>query len=314
MDIVKDLKWKKGISVDELVEKFKSTGFQAVNLGNGADLIIRMKKGGAKIFLTFTANMITSGLRGLFAQVLKYKIVDAVVTSVGSIEEDIMKSIGENFMIGRFNPDDIELYEKGYNRVGNLFIKNESYEKFEDFITNVLNELYKKKKRWVTSDLIKEIGSFLKDEDSFVYQAYKNNIPIFCPAITDGALGFHLFLFQQEHPDFIVDVVQDFKRSLFFTTYDDKKGVIAVGGGVSKHYALLTCLLSGGIDYAVYITMSRSGSGSLSGATTDEAKSWGKIKTDSDAWTVQGDAAILFPLMMIKVFEELSKEGIIDAE
>jgi len=52
-----------------------------------------------------------------------------------------------------------------------------------------------------------------------------------------------------------------------------------LGGGVSKHHALLASLLNGGLDYAVYITTSHQESGSMNSATTNEAKSWGKSKT-----------------------------------
>ena len=151
----------------------------------------------------------------------------------------------------------------------------------------------------------------MEDEDSILFQAAKKNVPIFCPAVTDGSFGFHLFMFQQDHEDFIVDVVKDFQNILFSTSQDEKKGLISLGGSISKHHAILACLLNGGIDYAVYMTTARYSSGSMSGATTNEAKSWGKIKDDSDAVTVIGDASINFPLVMISVLEELDKEGML---
>jgi len=54
--------------------------------------------------------------------------------------------------------------------------------------------------------------------------------------------------------------------------------------------------LRGGFDYAVYMTTSYSTSGSFSGATTQEAKSWGKLKDDAQAATVIGDVTINFQL------------------
>jgi deoxyhypusine synthase len=182
---------------------------------------------------------------------------------------------------------------------------------FEDTITKMLKKIYKKKKRITPSELFREIGLELKDEQSILYQAAKNNVPIFCPAITDGAFGFHLFLMQQKHPDFIIDVVQDFKNILFSTNHDEKKGIIALGGSISKHHAILSTLLNGGADYAVYMTTAQKTSGSLSGATTQEAKSWGKIKNDSDAATVIGDVTITFPLAITKTFETLTEENLI---
>lgn len=310
MVYVKDFRWERGMSVDDLVDKLGYVGFQSVELGRATETIIKMKESGAKIFLTFTSNMVTSGMRGFFAQLIKLKMADVIVTTVGGIEEDIMKAYGEKFEIGSFHANDFALYERGTNRIGNLFITNKSYERFEELINGMLKKLYEKKKRWPVSDMLKEIGTMLNDDNSILYQAAKNNVPIFCPAITDGALGFHLFIFQQDHSDFVVDVVKDFANILFCTSQDERKGIIALGGGVSKHHAILSCLLNGGLDYAVYMTTSREFSGSLSGATTREAKSWGKIKDDSDIATVIGDVTINFPLVMIGALEELVKKGV----
>lgn len=298
--------------VRDLVSSYQNVGFQSIELARVSKTIVKMKKASAKIFLTFTSNMVTSGLRGFFAQLIKLKMADVIVTTVGAIEEDIMKSKGEKFIIGDFHSDDTALHEKGVNRVGNLFITNESYCNFENTMMPILDKLYKKQKRWPVSEMLKEIGLMLNDENSILYQAAKNNIPIFCPAITDGSFGFHLFMFQQKHDDFIVDVVRDFRNILLSTSHDDIKGLISLGGSVSKHHAILACLLNGGLDYAVYMTTARHTSGSMSGATTDEAKSWGKIKDDSDAATIIGDVSITFPLAMISALEELADEGLIE--
>jgi len=157
--------------------------------------------------------------------------------------------------------------------------------------------------------MLREIGLMLNDDNSILYQAAKNNVPIFCPAVTDGAFGFHLYLFQEKHKDFIVDVVKDFGNILLCTSHDEKKAVIALGGGVSKHHAILSTLLNGGAEYAVYMTTAHKSSGSMSGATTEEAKSWGKVKDESDVATVIGDVTIMFPLAMINALEELDEDG-----
>ena len=312
MEFVKDLKWKKGMDVSTLVKDLGKVGFQAIHLERAKETIIKMKKDGCKIYLTFTSNMVTSGLRGFFAQLIKLGLVDVVVTTVGGIEEDIMKANKEDFVIGSFSEDDVELYEKGVNRVGNLFIRTESYAKFEDLMKPYLKSIYSSNKRVTPSEMFLEIGKMLDDEDSILFQAARKKVPIFCPAVTDGAFGFHLFMFQQEHSDFVVDVVKDFSNILFSTSQDEKKGLISLGGSISKHHAILACLLNGGLDYAVYMTTASSSSGSMSGASTNEAKSWGKIKDDSDAVTVIGDVSVTFPLVMVGVLEELEKEGLLE--
>ena len=309
---VKDFVWHEDMKVSELVGDLSQVGFQSVELAKAKDVIVKMKKDNAKVFLTFTSNMVTSGLRGFFAQLVELNIPNFLVTTAGAIEEDIMKAIGEKFDIGSFDADDVELHEKGINRVGNLMISTEGYLKFEDWIVKALEKCYVKKKKWSVSDLLKEFGFMLEDKNSILYQSANKNVPIFCPAITDAGIGFHLYLFQQKHKDFIIDVVEDFGNILLGTSFDDKKAVIALGGSISKHHAILATLLNGGAEYAVYMTTAHKSSGSMSGATTQEAKSWGKVKDESDIATVIGDVSVNFPLVMVAALDELKKEGLLE--
>ncbi len=315
MKKVKDFLWKPGITVNETLELFGNLGYQASELAESKEVVLKMKRNGAKIFLTFTSNMVTSGLRGFFAQLCKLKIPNILVTTSGAIEEDIMKALGEGFEISNFYADDTKLHERGENRVGNLVIRNESYMKFEDIMNDFLLEIYNKKKIICVSELLREIGFLLEKyskENSILYQAAKNNIPIYCPGIADSSFGFQLYMFQQKHDDFVVDTIKDMKRITEDLSFDEKKGLISLGGSISKHYAVFSALLSGGFDYAVYMTTSHHTSGSMSGATTQEAKSWGKIKDDAEAATVNGDVTITFPLMMSAVLDQLNEEEMLN--
>jgi len=312
MKKVKDFIWKPEMTVEELTDNFSSLGYQSIELNHAIEVILKMKRANSKIFLTFTSNMVTSGLRGFFAQLCKLKIPNILVTTSGSIEEDIMKALGEDFEISSFHADDTAMHERGENRVGNLLIRNESYMKFEDKMNEILNKIYEKKKRISSSELLREIGLQLNDENSILYQASKNNIPIYCPGIADSSFGFQLFMFQQKNPDFIVDTILDMNRIITDLSFDEKKGLISLGGSISKHYAIFAALLSGGFDYAIYMTTSHASSGSLSGATTQEAKSWGKLKDDAEASTVNGDVTITFPLVMTSVLDKLKKENLLE--
>lgn len=311
MKKVKDFLWKENLTISEVVDSFDSLGYQAIELSSASKVILKMKRDGAKIFLTFTSNMVTSGLRGFFAQLCSLKIPNILVTTSGSIEEDIIKSFGDSFEVADFNSDDVSLHERGENRVGNIVIHTESYMKFEDKISEILENVYKKKKRISSSELLYEIGLQLKDKNSILYQASKNNIPIYCPGIVDSSFGFQLYMFQQKHSDFIVDTILDMERITCDLSFDEKKGLISLGGSISKHYAIFAALLSGGFDYAVYLTTSHATSGSLSGATTNEAKSWGKLKDGAQAATVNGDVCITFPLVMCSALDQLKKEKLI---
>lgn len=311
MKKIKDFQYKQDMTVAELVDSFGSLGYQSIELNAAQKVFLKAKRENAKIFLTFTSNMVTSGLRGLFAQLCSLQIPNVLVTTSGSIEEDIMKSLGNNFEVSSFNADDISLHESGQNRIGNIVIKTESYMKFEDKIVEYLGKVYQKKQRISSSELLHEIGLLLEDKNSILYQAAKNNIPIYCPGIADSSFGFQLYMFQQKHPDFIVDTIQDMARITEDTSFDEKKALISLGGSISKHYAVFATLLSGGLDYAVYLTTSHASSGSMSGATTQEAKSWGKIKDDGQAATVTGDVCITFPLLICSALDKMKEEGLL---
>jgi len=84
----------------------------------------------------------------------------------------------------------------------------------------------------------------------------------------------------------------------------DIAGAVFLGGGVPKNYILQSMLMTPkGFTYAVQLTGDRPDLGGLSGATLDEARSWGKVDEDAQTVTVYGDATITFPLIMAAVLE-----------
>ncbi len=305
MDNIKGPDFDKELSIPELVASMSHIGFQATELGKSLDVLKKIKKDNALLFLTFTSNMTSSGLREVFAWLCKKKIPGVLITTVGSIEEDIMKASGE-FIAAGGKEDDSELRERGLNRIYNILVSNEHYTKFESFMEGVLEKAYegqKKEGRQLTpSELFHAIGKDLDDENSILFQAAKNGIPIFCPAVTDGSFGIALMMMQEKHKEFGLDIVRDMKKLYEITTekqneQERKTAAIVLGGGVPKHHAILFNSLKGGLDYAIYITTSSPESGSLSGAPPEEAMSWGKVKAGAAFSRVKGDATILFPLL-----------------
>lgn len=307
MEFVEGIRWRPGTTAAELVKGFRASGFQSTELAKAADVMYKMWTQRAKVVLSFTSNMVSSGLRELFAQLIELGLVDAVITTAGSIEEDIMKAQGEKFPLTRFRADDIELHEKGHNRIGNILITNDSYGRFEGLMKGYLDNILSKKDELTGAQLMDELGARLDDKGSILRQAHLKKVPVFCPAIMDGAIGFHLYMARDRRP-FHLDVIGDFKQLVLTLSPDDTKGFIALGGGVSKHFGLLATMINGGADLAVYMTTSTGWSGSLSGASTSEAKSWGKLKDDSDSATVIGDVSINFPLAAFNALDRLHGE------
>ena len=286
-----------GMNFRKLIDQMGSAGFQATNLSLGAEIIRKMRKEKATIFLTFTANMVASGLRSLFARLCEKRMVGVIITTGGAIEHDFIRSF-KPYLLGDFNMDDGELRKKGINRIGNILVPNERYVLLEKKIQPLFKRMYKEKKMISPSDLAREMGRSTKDRNSFLYWAAKNGIPVFSPGVTDSAIGLQTYFFKQDHPDFGIDVTGDMKTLADIVLNAEKTGGIILGGGISKHHALGANIVRDGMDYAVYVTTSQPWDGSLSGARTNEAVSWGKINKRGKHATIYGDATIIFPLLI----------------
>jgi deoxyhypusine synthase len=132
----------------------------------------------------------------------------------------------------------------------------------------------------------------------------QNNIPVYCPALTDGSLGDMLFCHAVRNPGLIIDIVQDIRlmNGEAIHATPRKTGIIVLGGGLPKHHICNANMFRNGADYAVYINTAQEFDGSDSGAQPDEAVSWGKIKGSAKPVKVHCDATIAFPLIVAATF------------
>lgn len=291
------------LELGDIRKTYAGCGFQATNVARAMAIIRDMKKQKATVFLAFTSNMVASGLRGVFAAMCRERFVDCVITAGGSLDHDLIKS-ARKYGLGEFVMDDRELHSKGINRLGNILVPNECYEYLEAFMKEVFESAYSKNKTVSPSELARAIGDEIgrktgnAGKGSFLYWCAKNKIPVFCPGITDSAIGLQAYFFRQKRKDFAIDVTKDMNELAQLALNAEKTGGIILGGGISKHHSIGVNLLRGGFDYAVYVTTSSPLDGSLSGARTNEGISWGKIKEKANHVTVDCDATIVFPLMM----------------
>ena len=296
---VKDEKITKSTTLGELISQFlESGGFTSSKIGVAYEILKEMVEEENTTFLSFPADIISTGTRGIINEMVKRKMVDVIITTCGTLDHDIARSF-RDYYCGSFDYNDRELKDLGINRLGSVVIPDESYgEIMEEFMQKELEKLYKESKKWTTWKLIEKIGLAIKNDDSILYNAAKNHIPIFVPGITDGSFGSQLWSFKEMNSDFIVDVLQD-EHDLSDIIFDAKKtGALMIGGGISKHHTIWWNQFRGGLDSAIYITTAREYDGSLSGAKLEEAISWKKVKPDAKFVNVYGDITVLLPLLV----------------
>lgn len=305
---VKDISVRRGMSAGDLVAEMKASGgFTARKLAEGIDILGRMVKDKDCIrFLSFPACVVATGARGILSDMLRYGWFDAVLTTCGTVDHDLARCWADYYH-GSFEMDDTLLHREGINRLGNILIPNESYGKvLEERIQPVLQRMWKEgTQRISTKDLLWKFGSSLEDENSILYWAARKSIPIFVPGITDGAFGYQIWSFWQEHKELTIDVFQDEKDLSDLVFEAEKSGALIIGGGISKHHTIWWNQFKGGLDYAVYMTTAVEYDGSLSGARTREGVSWGKVSEEASRTTIEGDATAYLPLIAACLLETL---------
>jgi deoxyhypusine synthase len=306
MKKVKDLEIDENSSVDEIIKKMGDAGgFQAPHLSTAVDILEKMIKDKDCVkFLSFPANITSTGTRGIIKEMVKKKWFEIIITTCGTLDHDIARSF-KNYYRGSFLMDDKELHKAGIHRLGNVLIPKESYGKIIEGKMRVwLKEIYSQKKDLATYEFCWEIGKRLK-EDSILYWSWKNQIPVIVPGITDGAVGYQIWQFWQDHKDFNVNVWKD-EQYLSDTIWNAKKtGALIIGGGISKHHVIWWNQFKEGLDYAVYITTATELDGSLSGAQTREAISWGKIKEKAKQINLLAEATLVLPIIYSSLLKRL---------
>ena len=165
----------------------------------------------ATIFFSYTSNMISSGNREVIRFLVQHKMVDVIVTTAGGIEEDFLKCYAPHYM-GDFRLKGEKLRRKGLNRIGNLIVPNKNYCLFEDWFAPLLNKMHDEQEAdgtiWTPSSMIRRMGKEINNPDSVYYWAYKNDIPVYCPSLTDGSVGDMIFFHSYKREGFILDIAK----------------------------------------------------------------------------------------------------------
>ena len=299
MKKVKDFEIRKSRDSQEILAQMEELGgFQGNKVAKAVSALERMIKDEKSLnFLSFPACLIATGIRGVFREMVKRNWFGIIITTCGTLDHDLARSWGDYYE-GSFELNDEEVKRRGYSRLGNVLVPDKVYaEQVEKNIQVFLTEICQKKKELATYELIWEIGKRLKNKDSIIYWATKNKIPIIVPGITDGMIGYQLWMFSQDK-DFKIDVLKDEQLLNDRVWEAEKTGAFIVGGGISKHHTIWWNQFRGGLDYVVYLTTAIELDGSLSGATPREAVSWGKIKEKAEKVLIWGEATSILPLMI----------------
>lgn len=302
---VEHIKLKPGMRVDEMVEEMGKSGvFSAGRVAKAVEIYREMLKEGSTIFMGVGGALIPGGLRCVLTQAIKEGLVDVMVVTGANATHDLIEAFGGYHARGDDIVDDAKLRSSGISRIFDVYVPQSVFELFEDKIQPMLSKVTKDGPRMSSAELLRRIGSHLTDEDSFIKAAADKKVPVFCPAIADSILGIQAWLYSQEH-EIIIDTLKDVKEMFELASNAKKPGAVLLGGGVPKNFIFQSMLLTPhSFDYAIQITMDRPEPGGLSGATLEEAKSWGKVAKNAKIVTVVGDTTVVLPIILASLIKK----------
>ena len=293
-----------GMTVNELVSAMGKAGaYNGGSLHRAVEIYERMLRDTETTkFFGLAGAMVPAGMGGIVTDLIRDRHIDILVSTGANLTHDIIEAIGCRHFHGTAFCNDVELRHDEINRIYDVYLPNEAFEHFEEFMQGVYGALEPKSTISIAG-LLRHIGSHLKS--GILHTAAEKEIPVYCPAVQDSMIGLQYWLFSQT-TKVTVDAFADMPALMDRCFTAKKAGAMLIGGGVPKNFILQSLLMTpNGFNYAVQLTGDRPDLGGLSGATLDEARSWGKITEDAQAVTVYGDATITLPVLAAAVAERL---------
>ena len=303
---VTQLHVKPGMTVNDLVEAMGRAGaYNGGALYRAANIYEQMLRDPeATKFFGLAGAMVPAGMGGIVADLIRDGHIDVLVSTGANLTHDIIEAIGCRHFHGTAFCNDIELRHDEINRIYDVYLPNEAFEHFEEFMQGVFGRLEPGSTVSIT-ELLAHIGR--ATQSGILHTAARKEISVYCPAVQDSMIGLQYWLFSQTN-EVTVDAFADMPALMDRCFTAQKAGALLVGGGVPKNFILQSMLMTpNGFSYAVQLTGDRPDLGGLSGATLDEARSWGKITEEAQAVTVYGDATITLPVLIAAVMERMAK-------
>ncbi len=309
-----------GMTVGELTREYGRAGVGAADVHEAVDVLAEMLgREDVTTFLGLAGAMVPCGMRRVVADLVREGHVDALVTTGANLTHDAIEAIGGHHHHGRSSAPgrterehDETLREEGVDRIYDVYLPQEHFTALE---AHLRSEVFPALDRPVSiAELTAELGRANREvndregvsaDPGVAAAAAERGVPVYAPAVQDSVLGLQAWMYSQIS-DFSLDALADMTDLSDLAHGAERAGAFVVGGGVPKNYVLQTMLTTpGAYDFAVQLTTDPPSTGGLSGATLEEARSWGKLEPDARNVTVVGDATITLPLVVAGALDRL---------
>jgi deoxyhypusine synthase len=299
-----------------IINAMRGMSFTSRDTAAAADIFTRMLRDkGCTIVMTLAGSTSAAGCMQIYADMIRYNMVDVVVATGASIVDmDFFEALGFKHFQGSPAADDRKLRELYIDRIYDTYIDEEQLQVCDMTVKNIADHL--SPKPYSSREFIHEMGRYLTrhavKKGSLVEQCYRHGVPIFCPAFTDSSAGFGLVKHQVERPDrhLTLDSIRDFYELTRIKMEAKTTGLFMIGGGVPKNFVQDTVICAEVLGqevpmhkYAVQITVADARDGACSSSTLKEASSWGKVDTAFEQM-VFAEATSVLPLIMSHLYHQ----------
>ncbi|NKB48204.1 MAG: deoxyhypusine synthase [Alphaproteobacteria bacterium] len=294
----------------EIIDRMAKMSFTSRDLARAAEIYNAMLADkDCSIILTLAGSTSAGGCMQVYADLIKYNMVDAVVATGASIVDmDFFEALGFRHYRGETGVDDNYLRGLAIDRIYDTYIDEDELQSCDHAIAEIADSL--PARPHTSREFIRAMGAYLasgkaRKPGSLVQTAYENEVPVFCPAFTDSSAGFGLVMHQDRNPErhLTIDSVRDFRELTDLKMEAGTTGLLMIGGGAPKNFAQDTVVCAEMLGkpvemhkYAVQITVADVRDGACSSSTLKEASSWGKVDTAMEQM-VFAEAGSVIPLL-----------------
>ncbi|MDX1944482.1 MAG: deoxyhypusine synthase [Pirellulaceae bacterium] len=308
-------------NVVPLVEAMNSLAYSARDLARAADIFDRMVRDqDCGIILCLAGSLVSAGLKQVFIDLVRNRMVDAVVsTGANIVDQDFFEALGFRHYIAaeqlKSGMYDSMLRDHQIDRIYDTLIDEDELRICDETVKRIADGL--PPRPYSSREFIHEMGRYLEDgaakTDSLVQAAYQMGVPIFCPAFSDCSAGLGMVSHYHERrgqAKTSFDSAKDFYEITQIKMSNPVTGLFMVGGGVPKNFAQDIVVAADILlaqepgehkypemhKYAIQVTVADVRDGALSSSTLKEASSWGKVDTTYEQM-VYSEASIAVPLI-----------------
>ncbi len=306
--------------------------FNARILKEAAEAYVDLINSNGKMMITLAGAMSTAELGSMLAEMIRQDKVHAICTTGANLEEDIFNLVGNKSYLRikdhrAMTPEkDAELLKKGYNRVTDTGIPEQTIRVVEKILVEMWKESEKNNMQkfpheyiyaLVKSGKLKEHYA-IDSKESWIIAACEKNLPIFVPGWEDSTLGnvfaasvakkkINNINIVKNGVSYMLELIEWYKKE----SAKHRIGFFQIGGGIAGDFPICVVpLIEQDMKesvpkwaYFCQISDSTTSYGSYSGAPPNEKISWGKLEPGTPAFMIESDATIVAPLIFAYVLD-----------